>query len=100
MKTVKAIEVVVFKMNPAVNETEALVALRSLQKLVEIQPGFVSRQLSKNEEQVWMDQVQWESLNDAKLAAKQLMQIPEAVEVFSKIDNQSIQMFHFEPINN
>jgi hypothetical protein len=98
MKTEKVTEVVIFKMNATVNEHEALTALQSLQTLVEVQPGYIARQLSKNEEKVWMDCVQWESLSDAKLAAEKLMQTPAAVNVFSKIDPSTIQMFHFEPI--
>lgn len=98
MQTIKTIEVVIFKLKPDVSEKQAIDLLSSLNPLIEKYPGFISRKLSKNEEGLWLDTVNWESLAQAKSASDDIMNHEGANKVFDIIDTSSMQFYHFTPI--
>jgi hypothetical protein len=97
MQNVHAIEMVMFKTNQQVSEQEAQEALLSINPIINTYPGFVSRVLSKNSDDFWLDIVYWKSMDEAKSAAQEITKDPEVVKAFSVIDGSTVQIFHFTP---
>jgi heme-degrading monooxygenase HmoA len=62
-----AIEVVLFKTKPQFTDEQVSQMLTSLNPILEHLPGFISRQLSKDESGQWLDLVYWKSMEQAKL---------------------------------
>jgi heme-degrading monooxygenase HmoA len=94
-----AIELVIFKTKPEFDQKDVKASLESLTAIVSNYKGFISRQLAKNEEGKWMDLVFWESMEDAKAAADEIMKLESAQKAFSVIDEQTMEFYHFDPIS-
>ncbi len=100
MPTTNAIEMVLFKVKSNVTENEAHTKLISLDTVLKTIPGFISRKLSKNEDDIWLDIVFYEDMACAKNAAELVMKNETALQAFSIIDEKSVQMLHFNVINS
>lgn len=100
MQTVKAIEVVIFKTKVDISEDKAKEILMSLNPILSSYQGFIKRQLSKNDDGIWHDLVHWESMEAAKNASNEIMKTEKAMSVFSIIEQETMQFFHFTPMNN
>lgn len=95
----QAIEMVMFKTKQHLNEQEAKITLLSVNPILQTYPGFISRVLSKNTDGFWLDIVYWNSMEEAKDAAQEVMKNETAVKVFDAIESSTIQMFHFTPVD-
>lgn len=98
-RKINAIELVIFKTKPEFDPTHVKASLESLSDIVSTYKGFISRQLAKNDEGKWMDLIFWESMEDAKAAADDIMKLEAAQKAFSMIDEQKMELYHFNPIN-
>lgn len=98
-KNVKAIELVLFKPKPGVSADEVKTSLTSLNSVLKSYDGFVSRQLAAGKDERWMDLVFWESIDDAKFAAEDVLKKEEAIKAFGVIDEREMNFFHFEPVS-
>jgi heme-degrading monooxygenase HmoA len=92
-----AIEAVLFKAKTQFTDEQVIQMLTSLNPLLQGFPGFISRQLSKDESGQWLDLVYWESMEQARQAADQVMQMEEATHAFGVIDERNMSMYHFTP---
>ncbi|MEM7345239.1 MAG: hypothetical protein AAF485_13450 [Chloroflexota bacterium] len=88
------LEVVTFKLNESVAEDEFMQRARGLESWLQQIDGFIKRELSKNEEGLWIDILHWRSLSEALSAAEQIMAAPEGQAFGSLIDPESINMMH------
>ena len=89
-------EVVLFRTKNDVSHEEALKKLNSLTQILQSFSGFLERKLSVSDDGLWMDYVTWRSKEEALATAKEVMQNPNAVEVFAIIEESSLQMYHFK----
>jgi len=94
----KAIEMVIFKTKTPFSDEQVVEALSSIDPVLQTYEGFISRQISKNMDGHWMDLVYWENLELAHKAAAQVMKDDKAAGAFSVIDENSMQMYHFVPV--
>lgn len=95
----KAIELVIFKPKPGLSKQEVKSSMVPLTKILTSHKGFVSRTLAATENNLWMDLVLWETMADAKTAAKNIMKQEEALQAFQVIDENEMKMYHFEPVS-
>lgn len=65
-----------------------------------IKRGYIKRWVVKDENGTWIDFVCWNSLDDAKRAAKSVLRIPVCLEYFNLIDESTIKMSHLEQIQS
>jgi len=91
------IEAVLFKTKPQFTDEQVIQMLTSLNPLLQHFAGFISRQLSKDDSGQWLDLVYWESMEQARQAAGQVMQREEAMYAFQVIDERNMSMYHFIP---
>lgn len=96
-KPIKAIELVIFEARPEFNQQEVKSSLELVNSILTSYKGFISRRLARNEDGQWMDLVLWESMEDAKAAADDIMKQKIAQEAFSVIDEQTMEFYHFAP---
>lgn len=57
-------------------------------------PGFINRHFAKGENGEWIDAVIWDSKENAQSAAKAVMNIPEAGQFFSLMNQETINLRH------
>ena len=90
-----AIELVIFKAKPNYTTEEVLKTMQSLNPILEQYNGFIKRSLALSEDGFWTDIICWDSMKDAKQAAKDIMQNEAALKAFSVIDEKQMQFYHF-----
>jgi hypothetical protein len=95
----RIIELAIFKTKEGVAHNDALNALLALNSILNNFEGFIDRQLSKNEEGVWFDIVNWESMDLAKKASEEIMKHEKALDVFAIMNQESLQFHHLTPLN-
>jgi len=98
MKT-SVIEVVIMKVKSGISDNEFLQAAKSVDETVSKLPGFISRDLAKDENGNWIDIVHWSDMESAKNAAEAIMQSQTCGIFFGMINEQSMKMYHFESLH-
>lgn len=88
-------ELVIFKAKPTYTTEETLKAMESLNAVIKQYKGFIKRSFALSEDGLWMDIVYWQSMEEAKQAAKDIMQNEVALKAFSVIDEKQMQFYHF-----
>ena len=95
----QVLEVVVFKLAEGVSDEAFVQAAQEIETWLKTKSGFISRRLSHNGEGVWLDLVEWESMEEAQTAAAEIMATSEGQAFGSKIDGESIQMYHMHTVH-
>lgn len=98
-KKVNAIELVIFKPKTRVDHGEVKNSMESLNPILKSYQGFIHRQLAKSSDGRWVDLVFWETMEDAKFAADDIMKNETAARVFEVIDEEEMSFFHFKPVS-
>jgi hypothetical protein len=80
-----------------VTDPAFLDAARATGVLLDAEPGFLSRRLSRGADGSWTDHVVWAGRTEAEAAAARIMSAPAARPFLMAIDPASIAMRH-EPI--
>lgn len=93
-----AIEVVIFKAKPGVDEARMKSAASAIKPRIQQLPGFISREFGVSEDGTYVDIVHWQDLASARAGAQAVNDIPECGAFFSLIDEGSAQMLHFESV--
>jgi hypothetical protein len=70
------IEVVIMKVKEGISDDEFLKAAKNIDETVSKFPGFISRELAKDEKGNWIDLVHWTDLASAQKAADEVMKSP------------------------
>jgi hypothetical protein len=63
---------------------------------LEKQPGYIDRELLKDEAGQWVDVLHWETIAQAQAAAQAMLQEGACQGFISMIDPQSVKMLHLE----
>lgn len=90
-----AIEMIIFKAKSTYTTEEVLKVMQSLNPVLKQYSGFIKRNFALSEDDFWTDIVYWESMQDAKHAAKDIMQNEVALKAFAVIDEKQMQFYHF-----
>jgi len=92
--TQHVIEAVTFKLLPTVSDAEFLKAAEAASTFLKFCDGFVRRHLSKGEDGVWLDHVEWRSLSTAKAASAAFLDHAPLKPFMQAIDMASATMSH------
>ncbi len=95
----KILEVVVFKLAEGVTDELFLESAQGIEGWLETKPGFLNRRLSKDENGMWLDLIEWESMDEAQSAAAEIMSQPAGQAFSANIDGPSVQMYHMQTIH-
>lgn len=87
-------EVVSFRINQGIDDTEFISVARATEGLVRAQSGFLARYLVRADSGVWTDFVIWQSAACARTAADAVMKAAEFAPFMAAIDVSSIGMSH------
>lgn len=88
------IETVSFKTKPGVSDEAFLAANDPVNRFLKAQPGFVGRQLSKQEDDQWLDHVEWASREQALAAAAKFPTEPSLADLGGTFDMGTVTMQH------
>jgi len=92
--TQHVIEAVTFKLLPTVSDAEFLKAAETASTFLKSCEGFVRRQMSKGDDGVWLDHVEWRSLSTAKAASESFFNHAPLMPFMQAIDMASVTMSH------
>ncbi len=87
-------EIVTFTLAVGVEDTDFLASARKTNNLIESQPGFLSRQLSKGSDGRWTDYTLWKDQYSIDAAHKVLMQDKAFLKFIGLIDQATLNMRH------
>ena len=91
------IEMTQFRLVNDVADQEFLRESEQVQHVfLEKQPGYIDRELLKDEAGQWVDLLHWETAAQAQSAAQSMLAEPACQGFIAMIDLQSITMLHFE----
>jgi hypothetical protein len=90
------VEIVLFKLNPGVDDAAFIRAAQATQPDLEHLPGYVRRELLKGADGQWIDMVHWRSLAEAQQAAAMAMQFPSFQPFVGMIDASTMQLRHLD----
>ncbi|MEP5152659.1 hypothetical protein [Planktotalea sp.] len=88
------IETVIFKLNKGESADGFAKAAEAITEFAERQKGFITRRLSRGEDGLWIDHIEWETLADAQAAAAKIGQEASLGPCMKAIDETSVVMHH------
>ena len=100
MEKATVIEMVLFRTNEGVSTKDAQRELTRLNNFVASQAGFISRKTAFSDDGQYLDIVYWTDLKSAKTAAQNSMKNPDAMKIFSIIDEKTQIFEHFQIFND
>jgi hypothetical protein len=92
--TKHTIETVTFKLIDGISREDFAKDAEAITDFARRQPGFVSRRLSCSDDGLWIEHVEWETLDAAKAAAAQIGQEPTLAVCMKAIDGPSVVLHH------
>lgn len=92
--TKHTIETVTFKLNEGVSCEAFVEAAQAINDFVSKREGFVSRRLSCNGDGLWIEHIEWKTLEDAKSAAAEIGNEPTLAPCMEAIDGPSVKLHH------
>jgi hypothetical protein len=92
--TKHTIETVTFKLNDELSREEFAKAAEAITVFARKQQGFISRRLSCSDDGLWIEHIEWETLEAAKAAAAQIGKEPSLEACMKAIDGPSVVLHH------
>ena len=92
--TKHTIETVTFKLNKAASREAFAVAAQAISVFASKRDGFVSRRLSCSDDGLWIEHIEWKTLEAAKSAAAAIGSDPTLGPCMEMIDGPSVEMHH------
>lgn len=92
--TKHTIETVTFKLNEGVSREAFAEAAQAITGFARRQEGFVARRLSCNDDGLWIEHVEWETLEAAQAASAQIGNEPTLEACMKAIDGPSVILHH------
>ncbi len=91
------IEIVRYRLKTEATPDQAVAAWEKSQSFAKAQPGFVGRRIATTADGEWIDEVEWESLEDAHAAASAFNPdtYPELMDLMAVLDQSSMSMTHY-----
>jgi hypothetical protein len=93
-----AVEIVLYRSKPGVTDEQVLAASDALQADVAGFAGYIGRRLMKTADGLWVDALDWGSLEQAEAAAAAIMERPSAARFMALVEESTIQMLHPLPV--
>lgn len=90
-------EIVTFRLNQGVSDTDYLAVAHAASDWLKAQPGFVFRRLSRTEDGLWTDYLEWQKQSDADAAGAIFMEQTFAQAMMGLTDASSLAM-RTEPV--
>ena len=91
------VEIAQFKLAAGVNEEDFLQEAKAVQKnFLEKQSGYIDRELLKDKDGQWVDNLHWNSMEEAQKAAEVMMSDSTRQGFMQKIDPSSVKLMHLE----
>jgi hypothetical protein len=91
------VELVQFYLKPIVSDEIFLRLADKLEKVFLIkQPGFISRELAKGKDGLWVDYLHWKTLKDAESAGERIEQEAQAKDFMDLINLNSVKLIRME----
>jgi hypothetical protein len=91
-----AIDCVTFKLKPGTSVDTLMKESAALSEWIKTKPGFVSRRMGVDENGVWMDTTEWDSMANLKATSDAFMTAPEASGMMAIVDQASVGGYHIE----
>lgn len=92
----QTVEIVQFRLRPGVDEHTFLAAAADTQAAIARLPGFLTRELLKGDDGLWIDVVHWRSKAEALAAAEAFASMPEVAPFGAMLDETTMAMLHLE----
>ena len=93
MKTATIIEITTFQLNEGVEEVSFLQSVEKMQsEFLSRQKGFMSRSLTKSQDNIWRDIVLWTDKKSMEETAEKAMKSKAAAPFMGFIDFNSMKM--------
>lgn len=92
--TKHTIETVTFKLNDGVTREAFAESAQAITDFAQKQDGFVSRRLSCSDDGLWIEHVEWETLEAAQAASAKIGQEPTLEACMKAIDGPSVVLHH------
>jgi hypothetical protein len=92
--TKHTIETVTFKLNKGVSREAFVEAAQAISVFASNRDGFISRRLSCNDDGLWIEHIEWETLDAAKSAAAEIGNDPTLGSCMQMIDGPSVELNH------
>jgi len=90
----RVIEIVTFKLAKGISEAEFLATLPAVNAFITACDGFIARRLSKDDDGLWTDHLEWTDMAAAKAASDQFPQQQGLGPFMTAMDMQSVKMSH------
>ena len=90
----RVIETVTFKLKPGVTREAFQQIASTLNPYVQDCEGFLARRLSCAEDGIWVEHIEWASMEDAKSAAAGIGKDPRNAQFLSAIDAATVTLVH------
>ena len=87
-------EIVSFRLREGVNPDEFQKAVKAIDTLLHQRGTASARTLVVDDEGLWTDIIQWQSMAEAKFAAEELIKDPLFAPLGAMIDGDTVQMRH------
>jgi hypothetical protein len=88
------IETVTFKLNEGVSRGAFVQDAQAITEFARTQDGFISRRLSCGADGLWIEHIEWETLEAAQAAAAQIGKEPTLEACMMAIDPASVVLHH------
>jgi hypothetical protein len=92
--TKHTIETVTFKLNKDMNREAFAESAKAITDFAQKQGGFVSRRLSCSDDGLWIEHVEWETLEAAQAASAQIGNEPTLEACMKAIDSTTVVLHH------
>lgn len=92
--TKHTIETVTFKLNKGFSREAFVEAAQAINAFVSKRDGFVSRRLSCNDDGLWIEHIEWKTLEAANSAAAEIGSDPTLEACMKAIDGPSVELKH------
>lgn len=96
MKNSGIYELAIGKVKPGTSREAYLQAAVAVEVDLHRMPGFRSRRLLAGADGLWVDLVEWDSLEEALQAAEAFTNEPSAQPMIAMLDADTIRMYHLE----
>ncbi|MTI09983.1 antibiotic biosynthesis monooxygenase family protein [Curvivirga aplysinae] len=92
--TDKVFEIVRFKLAEGVQENDFIKTTEAVTTYLKNCKGFITRYLSKSEDNIWLEYIEWDNMENAKAASKDFMQQESIQPYLQSLDADSVHMSH------
>ncbi len=94
----KTIEIVMYRAKPEVSDAHLTELSDGFQRELDGFPGYIRRRLLKDDDGIWIDIVDWNSMEEAMRASEQINASPLAAAFGELVEGESVKVMHLSPV--